>query len=153
MRVFGTAAIVALVFGIAALVALTITGHLPWAAKQASAIASALPAPSVLFAPDPPTDAGPVDAAPDAPPVKPQAAPLSSAQLAAPLYGVTFLAECGAPPSMKVTVKVTVKLGRATDVQAKCDPPDPGIEACIERAVSALHWDPSKKAGKFTVHY
>ena len=42
-----------------------------------------------------------------------QSAPdLSDAQLAGPMRSGAFVGECGAPDSMKVTVKVAIKLGR-----------------------------------------
>ncbi len=152
----GTLVLLALGTGLAAGVGLTATGHLPWAAKQISALASSLPAPSALFPSGPSgprADAGPADAAVDARPAKVQTAPLSSAQLSAPLYGVTFLAACGAPADMRVTLKASVQMGRATDVRATTAPPDPAIESCIEHAVGELQWDRSKKVGKVTVRY
>jgi|ERR1700722_16988722 hypothetical protein len=123
---------------------LAMTGHLPWATGPLTAAASAWLAPSA--------DAGPTDAAPDVA-VKVQAKPLSSAQLTAPLYHVTFLADCGATPEMKVVLKATVKLGRAVEVHATADPRNPVIEGCIERAVSALQWDASRRTETVTVRY
>jgi hypothetical protein len=129
------------------------TGHWPWAKQQLDAAASAWSAASLSSVSTRALgDAGPVDAAADVA-VKVQAGPLSSAQLSAPLYHVTFLAECGAPADMKVTVKVTVKMGRATDAHATADPRNPVVEGCIERAIQDLRWDPSRKSSTVTVHY
>ena len=124
---------------------LAFTGKLPPELQSMGALASAWTAAS--------SDAGPateggVDAA-----VKARAAPLSSAQLTAPFFHNTFIATCGAPPEMKVTITVTVKAGRAVDVLAKTDPPDPGIAVCIENATKELRWDASRRTGKVTVTY
>lgn len=84
---------------------------------------------------------------------KPQRAPLSSAQLGAPLVHGTFVSACGAPATMKVKAKVTVKMGRATAVVVKTDPPDPTIAACVEKAIRDLGWDRSVRSGTVTVTY
>jgi hypothetical protein len=84
---------------------------------------------------------------------KPQAAPLSSAQLGAPLVHGQFVTACGAPETMKVKAKVTVKMGRAVAVVVKTDPPDKTIASCVEHAIRDLVWDPSKRAGTVTVSY
>jgi hypothetical protein len=95
-----------------------------------------------------------VDAGPDAAfvPHK-QAAPLSSAQLGAPLVNGHYVTACGAPDTMKVTVKADVKQGRATTVDVKTDPPDPSVAACVEKFVRDQRWDISPKVGHMTVHY
>lgn len=87
------------------------------------------------------------------PPGKPQAAPLSSAQLGAPLVHGTFVSACGAPATMKVKAKVTVKMGRAVAVTVKTDPPDSTIAACVEHAIRDLAWDRSVRSGTVTVSY
>jgi hypothetical protein len=87
------------------------------------------------------------------PPRKPRAAPLSSAELGAPLVHGTFVTACGAPQDMKVVVKVTVKLGRAVDVAVTTDPPDPVIAACIDKATRDLQWEPTRKTDHVTVRY
>jgi len=140
------AAVVLLVLAaaVAGVVALAVSGKVPALTQPLGAIASSWVAA--------PADGGPLDAGPDAP-VKPQAAPLTSAQLTAPLYHVTFLSECGAPAEMRVVLKMTVQLGRATEAQASTDPPDPGISACIERAALGLRWPASKRVDHVTVRY
>lgn len=130
--------------GVVVLVGLSLTGKLPSAARDWSTLASAWTAPS--------GDAGTVDGGADAA-VKAQAAGLSSAQLGAPLYHVGFIASCGAPPDMRVVIKASVKMGRAVDVQASTNPPDPTIEACIELAIRDLRWDASRKTDHLTVRY
>jgi len=85
--------------------------------------------------------------------VRRQTAPLSSAQLGAPLVHGTFVTPCGAPDDMKVTVKVSVKMGRAVDVTAETHPPNPVVESCLERKVRELQWDVSPKTDRVTVTY
>lgn len=87
------------------------------------------------------------------PPGKPQAAPLSSAQLGAPLVHGTFVSACGAPATMKLKAKVTVKMGRAVTVKVKTDPPDDTIAACVEHAIRDLAWERSVRTGTVTVSY
>jgi hypothetical protein len=84
---------------------------------------------------------------------KPQTKPLSSAQLGAPLVHGTFVTACGAPATMKVKAKVTVKMGRAVAVTVKTDPPDPTIASCVDHAIRDLVWDPSVRPGTATVNY
>lgn len=84
---------------------------------------------------------------------KPQTAPLSSAQLGAPLVHGSFVTACGAPETMKVKAKVTVKMGRAVAVVVKTDPPDKTIASCVNHAIRDLTWDPSVRSGTVTVTY
>jgi hypothetical protein len=86
-------------------------------------------------------------------PTRRQRSPLSPAQLDAPLVHGKFVAACGAPDDMKVTLEVTVHAGRAFAAVAKTQPPNPVVEACVERAVRELRWDSSPTTGKVTVHY
>ncbi len=86
-------------------------------------------------------------------PVRRQAAPLSSAQLGAPLVHGPFISACGATSNMKVVVTLAVKMGRASDVSVKTSPPNPVVEGCVERAVKDLRWDISPNAGHVTVTY
>ncbi|HEY1694388.1 MAG TPA: hypothetical protein VGG39_19600 [Polyangiaceae bacterium] len=95
-------------------------------------------------------DGGRTDAGPRR---KRQAAPLSSAQLGAPLVDGHYLAACGAPDTMKVTVKLTVKLGKATAVDVDTDPPDTKVARCVQDFVEGQRWDLSPKTGKFTIRY
>jgi hypothetical protein len=140
----GRIVVVVVAGGLLAVGGLVMTGHLPSAEQRLRAMASAWTASS--------GDAGPFDAGTDAA-VKVQAAPLSSAQLSAPLYHATFIAGCGAPADMKVVLRATVKMGRAVDVHATTDPPDPTIELCIETAARDLRWDASRKTDHVTVRY
>lgn len=150
-----------LLFLVAAGVALAATGRLGRVSRTLDDIASAsawpslsaLTAPPVASAPQAASDGGArlVDAG-HTPPRK-QTAPLSSAQLGAPLTHETFVAGCGAPDDMKVVVKVTVKAGRAIDAEAKTTPPNPVVESCVERAIRDLQWDVSPKVAHLTVRY
>jgi hypothetical protein len=120
----------------------------------AEGLQSALAVP--LVAPSTDVDASPSASAPApdaAAPVRRQRAPLSAAQLGAPLLHGPFVPACGAPDSMKVTVQVAVKAGRATEVHAQSIPANPVIEGCVERAVRDLRWDISPQMGHVTVHY
>jgi len=64
-----------------------------------------------------------------------------------------FVGECGAPDSMKVTVKVAVKGGRAVGVSVYTTPPDPRVSSCIDGAVRRLSWPPNAKMDSFTTSY
>ena len=138
---------------VAVLVALAVTGELPGVAKHLTAVASSWTAPSDSASGDAGApDGGPTDGGGEAA-VKAQTAPLTSAQLSAPLHHVAFIAGCGAPPDMRVTIKVDVKMGRAVGALVTTDPPDPGISACIERATLDLRWPASRKLEHVTVRY
>jgi hypothetical protein len=95
------------------------------------------------------------DAGDAGPPVvhKTQAAPLSSAQLGAPLVHGAFVSACGAPDSMKVVAQVTVKGGHATGASVSTDPPNPAVGSCVEKAIRAMQWDASPKTQHLTVTY
>ncbi len=54
---------------------------------------------------------------------------------------------------MKVSVKVTVKMGRAVDVAATTDPPNTAVAACVEKATRGMQWDVSPKTQRATVTY
>jgi len=82
-----------------------------------------------------------------------QAAPLSSAQLGAPLVHGVFVSKCGAPDDMKVVVKVAVKTGRAVGVSATTDPANPAVASCVEKAIREMQWDVSPKTQHLTVTY
>jgi hypothetical protein len=82
-----------------------------------------------------------------------QTAPLSSAQLGAPLVRGTFIGPCGAPDDMKVVVNATVKMGHAVDVAVKTEPPNTAVASCIEKAARDLQWDISPKTDHVTVTY
>lgn len=98
------------------------------------------------------TDAGPTRGDAGAPAHR-QTAPLSSAQLGAPLVRGPFVAACGASADMKVVVTLAVKQGHASEVTAKTTPPNPVVEGCVERAVRDLRWDISPTTGHLTVTY
>jgi hypothetical protein len=84
---------------------------------------------------------------------KTQTAPLSSAQLGAPLVHGKFVTDCGAPDDMKVVVKVTVRNGRAVTVDVKTDPANGPVASCVERATRDKLWDVSPKTQSATVTY
>ncbi len=78
---------------------------------------------------------------------------LSDAQLSAPMKNASFISGCGAPDSMKVTVKVAVKGGRAVGVSVYTNPPNPGVAGCVDRHVRGLGWPPNSKMDSFTTTY
>jgi hypothetical protein len=78
---------------------------------------------------------------------------LTDAQLAAPMRNAAFISGCGAPNSMKVTVKVAVKNGRAVGVSVYTNPPNPTVAACIDRHVRGLSWPANPKMDSFTTTY
>jgi len=78
---------------------------------------------------------------------------LTDVQLAGPMHNGAFVGECGAPDSMKVTVKVAIKLGRAAGVSVFTSPPDPDIAGCIDRYVRTFSWPSSGKMDSFTTTY
>jgi hypothetical protein len=96
--------------------------------------------------------AGSAAAAPSAS-YRKQAAPLSSAQLGAPLVNGAWVTACGAPATMKVVVKADVRGGHAVKVAVKTDPPDPAVTDCVTRAAKAMQWDASPRTGHVTVTY
>jgi hypothetical protein len=82
-----------------------------------------------------------------------QTAPLSSAQLAEPLVHGRFVSECGAPDTMKVAVKVSIKKGRAVAVAVTTTPANAAVASCVEKATRDKEWDVSPKTQHVTVTY
>ncbi len=78
---------------------------------------------------------------------------LTDGQLGAPMRNAAFISGCGAPDSMKVTVRVAVKNGRAYGVSVYPNPPNPAVARCIDRHVRALSWPPNPKMDFFTTTY
>ena len=69
------------------------------------------------------------------------------------MRNATFLGACGAPDSMKVTVKVAIKMGRAVGVSVYTNPPSPGVAGCVERSVRGLNWPANPKMDSFVTTY
>jgi hypothetical protein len=124
----------------AAGVALWLTGKLPFAIRNATVPAD-------------PGDGGASGTDASARSIRKQAGPLSSAQLGAPLVNGAWITACGAPDTMKVTVKLDVRQGRAVKFDVKTEPTDPVVIGCVERAASDLRWDVSPKTDHVTVRY
>ncbi len=78
---------------------------------------------------------------------------LTDGQLGAPMRNASFISGCGAPDSMKVTVRVAVQNGRAVGVSVYPNPPNPAVAACVDRHVRALGWPPNAKMDFFTTTY
>ena len=84
----------------------------------------------------------------------PKAGPdLTDSQLGAPMRNASFISGCGAPESMKVTVRVAVQNGRAAGVSVYPNPPNPAVASCVDRHVRALGWPPNAKMDFFTTTY
>ncbi|MBX3263828.1 MAG: hypothetical protein KF782_29415, partial [Labilithrix sp.] len=78
---------------------------------------------------------------------------LTDAQLHAPMRNAAFISGCGAPDSMKVTVRVAVKNGRAWGVTVTTNPPNRAVASCVDRHVRGLGWPPNPKMDFFTTTY
>ena len=78
---------------------------------------------------------------------------LTDGQLSAPMRNTSFLSACGAPDSMKVTVRVAVKLGRAIGVSVYTTPPNGAVASCVDHAVRTLTWPSNAKMDSFTTTY
>jgi eukaryotic-like serine/threonine-protein kinase len=78
---------------------------------------------------------------------------LSDAQLSAPMKNASFITGCGAPDSMKVTVRVAIKNGRAYGVSVYTNPPNPQVQSCVDRHVRGLGWPANAKMDSFTTTY
>ncbi len=78
---------------------------------------------------------------------------LTDAQLNRPMQSGAFVGECGAPDSMKVTVRVAVKMGHAAGVSVSTSPLDADIAGCIDRYVRTFSWPVSSKMDSFTTTY
>ena len=78
---------------------------------------------------------------------------LTDAQLSRPMRDGAFVGECGAPDSMKVTVKVAIKTGRAAGVSVSTAPSDPDVAGCIDRYVRTFSWPSNPKMDSFTTTY
>ena len=78
---------------------------------------------------------------------------LTDQQLSAPMRNASFLGGCGAPDSMKVTVKVAIKMGRAIGVSVYTNPPNAGVASCVDRAVRGLSWPANAKMDSFVTTY
>ena len=78
---------------------------------------------------------------------------LTDGQLGAPMRNASFISGCGAPESMKVTVRVAVQNGRAVGVSVYPNPPNPAVASCVDRHVRALGWPANAKMDFFTTTY
>jgi hypothetical protein len=78
---------------------------------------------------------------------------LTDSQLAGPMKSASFITGCGAPDSMKVTVKVAIKNGRAFGVSVYANPPDPKVQSCVAGAVRNISWPSNPKMDSFITTY
>ena len=69
------------------------------------------------------------------------------------MRNASFLGSCGAPDSMKVTVKVAIKMGHAVGVSVYTNPSNAGIAACVDRAVRNLSWPVNAKMDSTVTTY
>lgn len=68
---------------------------------------------------------------------------LTNAELTGPLTASSFVAACGAPESMRVTVRVVVRRGRAVGVSVRTTPRDDAVVRCVDAHVRGLRWPSS----------
>ena len=78
---------------------------------------------------------------------------LTDQQLSGPMRNASFLGSCGAPDSMKVTVRVAIKMGRAAGVSVYTTPANPAVASCVDRAVRNLAWPVNPKMDSLTTTY
>lgn len=78
---------------------------------------------------------------------------LTDAQLAGPMRNAAFISGCGAPDSMKVTVKVAIRMGRAVGVSVYTNPSNGSVASCVDRHVRGLSWPANPKMDSFTTTY
>ena len=78
---------------------------------------------------------------------------LTDGQLSGPLRSGGFISACGAPDSMKVEVRVAIKLGHAVGVTVVTNPPNTGVASCIDHAVRGMSWPSSPKMDSFKTNY
>jgi len=88
----------------------------------------------------------------DRPPV-PNEPDMTDAQLMGPMRNAAFISGCGAPDSMKVTVKVAVLRGRAIGVTIWTNPQDESVARCVDEHVRQLRWPVKQKMDSFTSTY
>ena len=74
---------------------------------------------------------------------------LTNQELSLPMKDSSFIGNCNAPDSMKVTVKVAVRDGKALGVSVLTDPDDPTVAECIDSAVRNFTWPVSKRRDSF----
>lgn len=78
---------------------------------------------------------------------------MTDAELGAPMRNAAFVSGCGAPDSMKVTVKIAVQRGRAAGVSVSTTPANEGIARCVDDHVRSLRWPVKQKLDSFTTTY
>ena len=78
---------------------------------------------------------------------------LTDTQLGGPLRNASFLNACGAPESMKVTVRVAIRMGHAVGVSVYTNPANAGVAACVDRAIRGLSWPANPKMDSMTTTY
>jgi hypothetical protein len=79
---------------------------------------------------------------------------MTDAELMAPMRQASFVAGCGAPEEMKVTLRVAVRRGRAVGVTVTTNPPNGVIARCVDEHVRReLRWPVKQKLDFFTVSY
>ncbi len=84
---------------------------------------------------------------------KPSGPDLTDSQIGGPMRNAAFIDGCGASSSMKVTVRVAIKMGRAVGVSVSTNPPSPGVASCVDRAVRGIAWPANPKMDSFVTTY
>jgi hypothetical protein len=78
---------------------------------------------------------------------------LSDVDLAGPMKQPSFLGDCNVPDSMHVKVQVAIRDGAPIGATVRTDPDDPAVADCVDKAVRALTWPPSKRRDSLTTEY
>lgn len=78
---------------------------------------------------------------------------MTDAELSAPMRNAAFIAGCGAPDDMKVTVRVAVQRGRAIGVSIHTTPSNETVARCVDEHVRGLRWPAYEKMDSFTSTY
>jgi hypothetical protein len=79
---------------------------------------------------------------------------MTDAELSGPMRQASFVAGCGAPSEMKLTVRIAVRRGRAVGVTVATNPPNEVIARCVDEHVRREpRWPVKQKLDFFTVSY
>ncbi len=78
---------------------------------------------------------------------------LTQGELSGPLQNASFVSGCGAPDSMKVTVKAAVQNGHVVGVSVYTTPPNGAVAGCIAGAVRRLSFPVSPNMDAVTTSY
>jgi eukaryotic-like serine/threonine-protein kinase len=78
---------------------------------------------------------------------------LTQGELAGPLQNASFVSGCGAPDSMKITVKAAIQNGHVVGVSVYTTPPNGAVSGCIAGAVRRIPFPVSPNMDAITTSY